>query len=266
MTDLDFYEWSEENEPKEDYQLFDKEPEEKMTSNFVVKDTAEHLTYPSGMNRGDKKGKPNYRLIDLDFLKRLAEHLTKGAEIHGRDNWRKANSEEELRDCLDASMRHLVQYLNNETDEDHAMAVVFNLMVAEYIKDKLQKKEETSKSSFHKIAKYQFQRKPKIRPDDDPSWDQPYLEWTENPDQHLYLAAFLDECMILESLGGPDCEVTMRSTDRDVQFFVYWPNRKYKLCHRIDREEFAQAKVPVHVIFAQLRKKIVEVVEELERI
>ena len=107
-----------------------------MSDDFVVKEAPDRANFPSGMNRGSQKGKPNYNLIDLDFLTRLANHLVKGAEIYGRDNWRKANSQEELERFRDSAFRHLVQYLKGETDEDHMAAVCFNLMAAEHTKAK----------------------------------------------------------------------------------------------------------------------------------
>lgn len=111
---------------------------------FTIKH-GEEIKFPSGMNRNTDAGKPNYRLIDIPFLTRLATHMTKGAEIHGRDNWRLANSEEELARFLDSAFRHLMQYLNGEVDEDHASATVFNIMCAEYVKARLEEAKEEHK-------------------------------------------------------------------------------------------------------------------------
>lgn len=108
-----------------------------MKDNFKVKDSGERIDYPSGMRRDVQTGEPNYRLIDLTFLKRLAIHLVKGTEKYGRDNWRKANSQEEYDRFLDSAFRHMIQYLNGETEEDHMAAVCFNLMAAEYVKSKI---------------------------------------------------------------------------------------------------------------------------------
>lgn len=109
-----------------------------MIDKFVVKDSGERMQYDSGMRRDVQIGKPNYRLIDIPFLTRIANHLVKGAEKYGRDNWRLANSEEELDRFQDSAFRHLMQYLNGETDEDHMAAVCFNLMAAEHVKRKME--------------------------------------------------------------------------------------------------------------------------------
>ena len=109
---------------------------------FTVKHGTEQL-FPSGFRRNTDEEKTNYNLIHIPFLTRIANHLTKGAKIHGRDNWKLANSKEELQRCEDAAFRHLMQYLDGERDEDHASAVVFNLMVAEYIRERLPAQEPT---------------------------------------------------------------------------------------------------------------------------
>lgn len=125
-------------------------------SDFVVKEAPDRANFPSGMNRGSQRGKTNYRLIDWSFLTRLANHLTKGAEIYGRDNWRKANSQEELDRFLDSANRHFMQYLNGETDEDHMAAVCFNMMAAEHTKIKIgsEVKNDYYKIEFNKQIEF----------------------------------------------------------------------------------------------------------------
>lgn len=105
-------------------------------SDFVVKDSGKRQEYDSGMVRDTQEDKPNYNLIDKDFLRRLAYHLTKGASKYGRDNWRKANSEEEMIRFQDSAFRHMVQWMNGDVDEDHMAAVAFNLAAYEYVKNK----------------------------------------------------------------------------------------------------------------------------------
>ena len=104
---------------------------------FVVKDSGVREDYPSGMRRDTQEGKPDYTLIDIDFLTRLAVHLGKGAIKYGEDNWRLANSEAELKRFKKSAWRHLMQWLKGKVDEDHASAVVFNIMAAEYVKEKI---------------------------------------------------------------------------------------------------------------------------------
>lgn len=104
---------------------------------FEVKDSGVRQEYESGMRRDTQDGKPDYTLVDRTFLKRLAIHMTKGAKKYGRRNWQLANSQEELERFQSSALRHMVQWLDGDTDEDHMAACAFNLAAAEYVKGKL---------------------------------------------------------------------------------------------------------------------------------
>ena len=112
---------------------------------FIVKDSGVREEYPSGMRRDTQEGKPDYTLIHIPFLTRLAIHLGKGAEKYGEHNWMLANSGAELKRFKSSAFRHLLQWLSGLVDEDHAMATVFNIMAAEFVKDKLKLEEENDR-------------------------------------------------------------------------------------------------------------------------
>lgn len=117
---------------------------------FVVKDSGVRQEYESGMHRDTQEGKPDYTLIHIPFLTRIAHHLGKGLLKYGRDNWMLANSMEELIRFRSSAFRHLMQWLEGDMDEDHASAVVFNLMVAEYVKERLGFYDKPAKKSRKK--------------------------------------------------------------------------------------------------------------------
>ena len=100
---------------------------------FAVKDSGERREYDSGMVRDTQDGKPDYTLLPLEFLTRWAEHMTKGAVKYGRENWRLANSQQELDRFKASAMRHMMQWLMGDRDEDHAAAVCFNIAAAEFV-------------------------------------------------------------------------------------------------------------------------------------
>lgn len=104
---------------------------------YVTKDSGERIAFDSGMVRDSQAGKPRYDLLDRAFLRRWAELMARGAEKYGEDNWRHANSEEEIRRFESSALRHLMQWLDGDTDEDHAAAVAFNLAAAESTRTKL---------------------------------------------------------------------------------------------------------------------------------
>lgn len=95
---------------------------------------APRKTGPGGMLKEDA-GKPWFTLIDIPFLRRLAIHMTKGAQKYGPDNWRLATSLEEQRGFQDSAWRHLLAWIEGQDDEDHAAAVVANIMMAEGTKE-----------------------------------------------------------------------------------------------------------------------------------
>jgi hypothetical protein len=71
------------------------------------------------------------------MLDRFAEHLTKGAKKYSARNWQKAETKEELSRFIESAYRHFIQYMENETEEDHFSAVLFNLCGIEMVRAKL---------------------------------------------------------------------------------------------------------------------------------
>ena len=105
---------------------------------FITKDSGQRIDYQSGMRRDTADNKPRFDLIDQDMLYRWAMLMTRGANKYGPDNWRLANSQEELKRFKASAYRHFWQWVNEkDTDEDHAAAVMFNIAAAEYVKNKL---------------------------------------------------------------------------------------------------------------------------------
>lgn len=111
---------------------------------YITKDSGQRQDYASGMRRDVQDGKPNFGLIfpegvayEDQFLTRFAGLLERGAVKYGDNNWQLANSQEELTRFRASALRHAVQWACGETDEDHAAAVVFNLMAYETTKRKV---------------------------------------------------------------------------------------------------------------------------------
>ena len=111
-------------------------------SSFQVKDSGARERFDSGMVRDTAEGKIDWlRVFDGPMLKRWAEHLTKGAKKYpnvkpGVPNWTLATGDAEYHRFRESAIRHFIQWLNGETDEDHAAAVLFNINGAEYVKGK----------------------------------------------------------------------------------------------------------------------------------
>jgi hypothetical protein len=107
-------------------------------TDFTVKDSGVIEEYASGMRRDTQDGKTLFSLVFKGpMLTRWAEHLTKGAVKYGKNNWTLAGSnsesaKDEYDRFVESAVRHFVQWMNGERDEDHAAAVFFNINAAEY--------------------------------------------------------------------------------------------------------------------------------------
>lgn len=100
---------------------------------FETKDSGKRVEFDSGMMRDTDEGKPRYDLIPLEPLKRLAELYARGAVKYGDNNWRLANSDKEIQRYKASAWRHFVSWQNGELDEDHGIAVVFNVFAVIYL-------------------------------------------------------------------------------------------------------------------------------------
>lgn len=90
------------------------------------------------------EGKPDFYLClpkmipyEEQMLTRFAALMERGAQKYSARNWELFQGEEELDRAKSSALRHLMQWINDEDDEDHAAAVYFNIMAAEMIKWKM---------------------------------------------------------------------------------------------------------------------------------
>lgn len=110
-----------------------------------VLDSGERLEFESGMRRDTTAGKVNYTLVRVGpMFRRWALRLTLGDEKYDTErrpgeprNWERAEGLAELERFEESAARHFEQWLNGETDEDHAAAVFFNINGAEYVRERL---------------------------------------------------------------------------------------------------------------------------------
>lgn len=116
---------------------------ENLSFRFQTKDSGKREEFKSGMKRDTTEGKVLWHLVASGpLLKRWAELLTRGAVKYDADNWMKADGEEELKRFKESAFRHFMQWYNNDLDEDHGAAVIFNINGAEYVKEKLDKRKK----------------------------------------------------------------------------------------------------------------------------
>lgn len=112
-------------------------------SDYEVKDSGKREEFDSGMVRDTSEGKLDYfRILEGPMLDRWADHLAKGAIKYpdvdmGVANWTLAGGPTELHRFKVSALRHMIQWMRGDTDEDHAAAVMFNINGAEYVKEKM---------------------------------------------------------------------------------------------------------------------------------
>jgi hypothetical protein len=111
---------------------------------FQTKDSGKRAEFESGMVRDTEEGKARFDLTipkgvpySHQMQTRLAELMARGAEKYDARNWEKASGQVELDRYESSAYRHFMQWINGETDEDHAAAVMFNLIAAETVKYKM---------------------------------------------------------------------------------------------------------------------------------
>ena len=94
-------------------------------SEFITKDSGSREEFDTGARRDIQEGKPRFDLIPTFALERVADLYARGAEKYGDNNWQKGIT---YTRCLSSLERHLHQFKQRETDEDHLAAVVWNAL------------------------------------------------------------------------------------------------------------------------------------------
>lgn len=104
---------------------------------FETKDSGKREEFSTGMKRDIQTNKPRYDLIDRPLLRRWAELMGRGADKYGEENWRKAETEVEMKRFAASLLRHTFQLLDGDRSEDHAAAICFNAAGYEMVRSKL---------------------------------------------------------------------------------------------------------------------------------
>ncbi len=87
----------------------------------------ENRVFSTGAQRDTAEGKLRMSLLPQAALKRVMKRYLDGAEKYGENNWMKGMPMSAYYDC---AHRHLEAWWSGETGEDHAAAVVWNMLCA----------------------------------------------------------------------------------------------------------------------------------------
>lgn len=95
------------------------------TQRPIIKDSGERTDFGTGAVRDMHAGKGRCDLLPANALLRLAKHFETGAEKYGDRNWELGIP---CHSFADSALRHYLKYMAGETDEDHLIAAVWNLV------------------------------------------------------------------------------------------------------------------------------------------
>jgi len=90
--------------------------------------------FDTGAQRDTGEGKLRMSLMPQQELKRVMKRYLDGAEKYGENNWMKGMPLSVYYDC---AHRHLEAWWRGENSEDHAAAVVWNMLCAMWTETKI---------------------------------------------------------------------------------------------------------------------------------
>lgn len=99
---------------------------------YETKDSGERQKFDTGAQRDVQTGKPRYDLIPLGGLERIAGLYARGAEKYDDDNWKKGIPYSR---CYASMFRHMMQFMQGDTTEDHLAAVAWNSLAIMHYED-----------------------------------------------------------------------------------------------------------------------------------
>lgn len=99
----------------------------------MIKDSGERREFDSGAVRDIQEGKGRMDLLPACAIIRLAKHYENGAKKYAERNWEKGIPTHSF---IDSALRHIMNYLDGQTDEDHLCAAAWNLMCCMWTEEK----------------------------------------------------------------------------------------------------------------------------------
>ena len=91
----------------------------------TILDSGNRTQFQTGAVRDMHQGKGRCDLLPPNALLRLARHFETGSLKYGDRNWELGIP---CHSFADSGMRHLLKFMAGDTDEDHLIAAIWNLM------------------------------------------------------------------------------------------------------------------------------------------
>jgi hypothetical protein len=100
---------------------------------IAIQDSGNRTQFPTGAVRDIHTGKGRMDLLPACALIRLSKHFESGATKYDERNWEIGIP---VHSFIDSALRHLMNYLDGKTDEDHLCAAAWNCMCAMWTEEK----------------------------------------------------------------------------------------------------------------------------------
>ena len=114
----------------------------------MLKDSGNRREFESGAVRDMQEGKGRCDLLPAVALLRLAKHYENGANKYDDRNWEKGIP---ISVMVDSAMRHLLKYMDGQTDEDHLVAVAWNILGAMWMEEKMPELQDLPSRKKHTL-------------------------------------------------------------------------------------------------------------------
>lgn len=106
---------------------------ERAMDKSVIKNSGDRTVFSTGAVRSMHEGEGRCDLLPACVLLRLARHYENGAREYGVRNWQGIP----CHSFADSALRHLLKYLDGQTDEDHLIAAIWNLCGLAWTEEKM---------------------------------------------------------------------------------------------------------------------------------
>jgi hypothetical protein len=107
--------------------------------------------FDTGAQRDTGEGKLRMSLIPQQELKRVMKRYLDGAEKYGENNWMKGMPRSVFYDCMH---RHLDAWWRGDDEEDHAAAVIWNMLCAMWTETNFKKDHDEPLEDLNDSWKY----------------------------------------------------------------------------------------------------------------
>ena len=99
----------------------------------MINDSGDRTRFESGAVRDMHEGKGRCDLLPACAILRVARHFEAGAKKYNERNWEQGIP---VHSFIDSGIRHLMNYLDGQTNEDHLCAAAWNILCAMWTEEK----------------------------------------------------------------------------------------------------------------------------------